>query len=354
GAYVKGNIGNFDYRAVEGMVNIPILDDVLAMRVVASQDKRDGWVKNIQTGKKLNERDFETIRASLLFTPNDKLENSTVYSYENSETLGAVNSLHAYNPNGMAALLFGPLFYELADEAIALGRDKIRIDYEGGQERKASFLSNTTSYDISESLTFKNIFGFQELQSSTGINMSGVALPLIYLGVEGSRRMPSNRMYSNELQFLYSDPGGSFDLVTGLFWSRQEPGKKGIPTQSIKVGFPGPLTRNTSVAKSIAPYAQLTFPLSSIVEGLSFTAGVRYTKDERDSTQRRSVGGVETVTEVSGEWSDYNWEATINYQVNDDLLAYIAHRHGFKGGAFNPSALDPALVMVEPEYVDDV
>lgn len=354
GAHLKTNIGNFDYQAIEGMINVPVIEDRLAVRALATQDKRDGWIENIHTGHDLNERDYETLRVSALFTPTDSLENLTVYSLEKSDTLGAVNSLYAYNPNGLATLLFGQTYRNLANEAIALGRDRIRIAYEGGQKREATFVANTTSFKVNDNLTLKNIFGFQELEASNGINMSGIALPLIYLGIQGSDDLPSTRMYTDEVQLLYSHPENHFDLVAGLFWSRQEPGKSGEPNEQITIGRAGPLTTTSAVSKSIAPYAQVTIPLTAWVEGLSFTTGVRWTKDQRDSRQVRTTAGVSTVTEVSGEWSDYNWEATFNYQANESLLTYLAHRHGFKGGAFNPSARDPALVMVEPEYVDDV
>lgn len=360
GAYLKGNFGNYNYRAYEGMLNIPLVADKLAMRLVASQDKRDGWVKNIQTGHELNERDFESIRASLLFTPNDRFENSTVFTYDHSDTLGVANHLYDFNPVGLPTFLF-PQYTALANEAIALGREKIRQQYEGNQERKTTFLANTSTFHITDNLTFKNIFGYQELQQSNGINMSGVNLPLILLGIQGSEfgvqssnRIPSNEMYSDEIQFLYNHPSGAFELVTGVFWSRQEPGKSGTPSEQITAGRRGPFTTNTSESKSLAPYAQVTVPLEFMTEGLSLTTGVRYTKDERDSVQTRTTNGVASVIETSGEWSDYNYEVTLNYQINDDALTYLAHRHGFKGGAFNPSALDPALVQVEPEYVDDV
>ena len=354
GAYLKTNVGNYDYRAIEAMVNVPLIDDTLAVRLLATQDKRDGWVKNVETGHRLNERDYDTIRVSLLFTPTDNLENSTIYSLEKSDTLGVANSLYDYNPNGIPSFLFGPIYNQLAEEAIAFGREKIRLDYEGRQKRETTFFSNTTAYKFNENLTLKNIFGFQELESSNGINMSAVALPLIHLGIQGADDLPSTEMYSDEIQLLYSHPDNLFELVTGVFWSRQEPGKSGAPNEQITVGRAGPLTTTESVAKSIAPYAQFTVPLDFWAQGLSLTTGARWTKDQRDSKQVRTSGGVSTVIETSGEWSDWNWEVTLNYQANEDLLTYIAHRHGFKGGAFNPSARDPELVMVEPEYVDDI
>lgn len=367
-AYAKAGYGNYDYESYEGMVNIPVMKDTLALRIVASQDKRDGWVTNIGTGHKLNERDIESIRTSLLYTPTDDLESNTVYFYEYSETLGKVNSLYAYNPKGLAATLYNPLvglyrgpgsYVQYAEEAFALGREKININYEGGERRKATFFANTTSYDISDKLTVKNIFGLQTLKQSSGINMSGVPLPLIWLGVNGSHGLDKNRLITEELQLLYNHSSG-IELVTGLFWSRQSPEDRGIPNKSITVGGlvisqPPATTEGWSVSSSFAPYAQVTFPLTSWVEGLSLTTGVRYTTDERRAKSiRTAANGIQTKTDVSGEWSDYNWEATLNYQARDNLLTYVAHRHGFKGGAFNPSARDPSLIMVEPEYVDDI
>src|SRR5205823_14143795 len=44
--YVEGTLGNLRRRSAQGALNLPIVDDVLAIRVAGQFDKRDGYVRD--------------------------------------------------------------------------------------------------------------------------------------------------------------------------------------------------------------------------------------------------------------------------------------------------------------------
>src|SRR5690606_4027232 len=106
--------------------------------------------------------------------------------------------------------------------------------------------------------------------------------------------------------------------------------------------------------------AQVTLPLSFISDRLTLTTGVRHTKDQRSLDSFRQAGGICTFpggscsVPLDGTFTGWNWAATLDMVFSDDATGYIAHRHGFKGGAFNPGAANPSDLLVEPEYVDDI
>lgn len=63
--------GGMAYKA-DAMVNIPLVQDELALRVVGSYRDSDGWVDNITTGEKdVNSHEIWTGRAALAYTPTD-------------------------------------------------------------------------------------------------------------------------------------------------------------------------------------------------------------------------------------------------------------------------------------------
>lgn len=66
---IKGEVGNYNSRRMTGMLNIPLVDDVLALRVAGSMTSRSGYDYNATTKNDINGRDLWSIRTTLAFEP---------------------------------------------------------------------------------------------------------------------------------------------------------------------------------------------------------------------------------------------------------------------------------------------
>ena len=65
---------------LNGVVNLPIVEDKLALRVVASTEDIAGWIDNTATGESdINEADRTFVRAKLLYQPNDRFNASLMW-----------------------------------------------------------------------------------------------------------------------------------------------------------------------------------------------------------------------------------------------------------------------------------
>ena len=64
-----------DNHRVQGAINLPLINDVMSARLVASQVKRDGYIDLPLSGKD-NHNDYEdqSYRVKLLYTPTDTME----------------------------------------------------------------------------------------------------------------------------------------------------------------------------------------------------------------------------------------------------------------------------------------
>ena len=373
GASASVTIGNYDDREYEGYVNVPIIGDKLIVRAAGRIDRRDGTTRNLTTGHKLDDRHLNAGRVTVLARPTDWLENTTIVAVQRIKTLGAANHLIYASPKSFISFIY-PSFLTTAATAISLGRDKIQSNYDGFADTKNLFVSNTTVVDLSDSLTLKNIFGLQEDRSSTGTDMDGLPLSILEL----QRRHPKAdriQTLSNETQL--QGTFGDIKTVVGFFYSHQKPvalgnGYEGltadgepIPPGSFESSVLGSssITKSHSVVTSVAPFGQATVPLKFLANGLTLTAGARYTTDTRDVRSFRETNGhcsfVEPTgnicdVDLHGKFKGWNYAVTLDYEVDPATKAYVAHRHGFKGGAFNETAQDPSLLLVKPEYVDDV
>ncbi len=73
-AMLSADWGNYLNRRYEGMVNIPIVDDRLDLRVAGEWTKRDGYTFNETTGKPIDGRDLWSGRVTLGWKPVENLQ----------------------------------------------------------------------------------------------------------------------------------------------------------------------------------------------------------------------------------------------------------------------------------------
>jgi len=78
-AWVKGEVGNYDTRRLSGMVNLPLVDDVLAVRLAGALTRREGYDYNSVTRHPVNGRDLWTGRLTIGFEPNDRFRSNFIW-----------------------------------------------------------------------------------------------------------------------------------------------------------------------------------------------------------------------------------------------------------------------------------
>jgi outer membrane receptor protein involved in Fe transport len=78
---LKAEAGNYDSRRMTGVVNVPLFDDLLALRVAAASTQRSGYGINLTTGNDVDGRDLWTGRTSLAFQPTDRLRADFIWEH---------------------------------------------------------------------------------------------------------------------------------------------------------------------------------------------------------------------------------------------------------------------------------
>ncbi|HMT43807.1 MAG TPA: TonB-dependent receptor [Chakrabartia sp.] len=66
----EAQYGSYDSKQVKGMVNLPI-GETLGVRLAGMYLKRDGYTRNLNTGNRIDGRDYYSLRGSLKFEPSD-------------------------------------------------------------------------------------------------------------------------------------------------------------------------------------------------------------------------------------------------------------------------------------------
>jgi len=168
--------------------------------------------------------------------------------------------------------------------------------------------------------------------------------------------------YTQEIR-LQSDFGDGFNFMLGAFYEWREFGFD-TAQQAVNISFvaPDPVTGftydydkvHTTKTEAYSLFGSVIFDLT---DRLELSGGVRYTDESKTNTI--SVPYVHTFLSSgpafisSGffagpiNFSDSNWspEATIKYEVSDDVNVFASFKTGFKSGGIDNSALPSASLL---------
>jgi outer membrane receptor protein involved in Fe transport len=80
-AMASVEVGNYNQRRLEGMLNIPVIGDKLDIRAAGEWTKRDGYAYNETTNRHIDGRDLWSSRLSIAFKPIEQLSANLVWEH---------------------------------------------------------------------------------------------------------------------------------------------------------------------------------------------------------------------------------------------------------------------------------
>jgi iron complex outermembrane receptor protein len=372
GGNIEATFGNYNDKEIEGMLNIPIIKDKLLIRVAGEGQLRDGYTTLLGTVAHPNERidldnrEFTSFRGRVTFRPTDDIENDFIADYYLSNTNGSSYILSAVDPKGLAVAFLGKAVLQALAEQMALGpRTEIEswVDDPVSKTLNQGF-TDIFRYDIADDLTFRNILGYRFSEYTARQNTSAAPLPILTFPTRTLYPLLT-KQYTEEPQFQGKSFGGKLIWVLGGFFQRNPP----QPYYTVHEEIFGAINYYSSTQpaeETEAIYAQGTYDLSDLVEGLKFTGGYRYTWDYRSLSSGTISGNpphqgcvpaflkLPCTLAGNGSFHAPTWTVDFDYQLAPDTLAYVASRRGYRSGGFNNFTLDKADQEFGPEFVTDL
>ena len=336
----RAEVGNYDYRSVEGFVNLPVGED-FALRLATRMKTRDGTVDNLNGGDDYNGIETQAFRVSAGWMPTDAVRVDLIANYQTDDASGtSFKSVH-YDPTNpqTGQVLGGRAPWEGA--ALTPGGA-----FDGGKalglDREVWGVTGLIKWDLSPNMTLNSTTAYRQFDSYETFDPDGISLPLLiaaeeaygeqwsqelrlnfevndrlsgfvgagYFKEEGYQRTPTQfdeRIALAQLAgLLDGNPAGvghntlpqaAYPSVVGLFLqSTLSPMGAGALVPAL-VGNLNPThietPTNASELTSFDLFGDLTFKAT---DRLEFSGGVRYTRDEKttgyaSSVDRRSVAG---------------------------------------------------------------
>ena len=352
--YVDLTLGSLDRKSGQGALNIPLVDDVLAIRVAGQFDDRRGYVRDVATGRDYLNRNNYSLRFGLQFNPTDAFRSYTAVSYVDVKEHGGGSILLAVNPARPYAALLEP--YLLAQQARGVRETELSVPTR--EVAKSLLILNNSEWQASDTLMIKNIVSYARTRSTSATDRDSTPLPIAdLLGAYPGSYNNNLRTITEELQLRYDD-GTLRVQLGGFFLDQKTPSPLtfqtvnplqtlGIlgggplilpPALQAALGADGPLLPALSLqpsahvdGRSKALYAQAQYKLTP---ELTATAGFRWTWDRfgGDIQAYQAAESYDVFNQLAALGVISTAQAAQVIGLNADLCVYDAYQAVAAGG----------------------
>ncbi|BBF72251.1 TonB-dependent receptor [Sphingomonas bisphenolicum] len=373
--YVRGSYGNYDYKDVEGAINVPIIDGKIALRLSGKMTRRDGYTKNLSGGHDMDDVHQDSFRASLLIEPTDGFRNITIFDWFRAREAGTGSILSAVLPTGLVRVPQLAHFFDChtvnafnpgcgaipgalpagndIDDTFALqqqlGPRKTFSEINQRLNRDLWGVSNKTEFALSDAVTLRNIFGYRRTHLETDLNTDGVAftpLPIITASNRAREEQISDEFHV--FGTLFND---RLDYLVGAFYIKENPtGLEGSNFPVAAAAGPWVIAYTDKTNKAV--FGQLGF---KITDSIKLNGGIRYNKTSQSACSVTEKNTVPTIlidtsepsiapdacasaagaSTASTKESATTYNVGVDWQVSDSIFAYVTHRKGYREGGLN-------------------
>lgn len=372
--------GNYDSQTFKARVNIPLIDDKLALKIGAISRKADGFWDNETIGGTQGDIDFQSQTIALRWSPTDSLDAILTYDRIDDST--------EITPQD--ALFDGD------------NRFKTLADRETPTSYEVDQVSLRINWDINDNLTLTSITADNSGTDMTGSDFDGASInsansPIVQLHPQRNQDFD---YFSQEIR-LAGSITDNLDFMVGYTYFDSDLDYVQFTNNVIQVPFglpPGvpcaavipilrdnpalgnsfcqfPNQRSTQNAgeevESSAFFASLTWRPT---ETLEFVVGARRIDEEKDGRNEyfnHSTGTFDLPGQdphdfsagpnvpgasytVSDDWQDTITTASANWQFVPNARVYASYSEGFRSGGFSIRSVNASTAPYKPETAEQI
>ncbi|MET0378759.1 MAG: TonB-dependent receptor [Spongiibacteraceae bacterium] len=369
--YVTGGVGNLDAWKVGGAVNIPLIPDVLAIRIAALKDTANGYgdvnVYSYQipssaapaflAKKDAGFRDTEMYRLNLTWYAADNIDVQFGYEHSKLDMSTLQRNIRApYDSYATAGIPATTDFYE----------SNLTVPPRSMAENDTVNL--TVNYDITDTLATKLIYGWRRVDSQYFSDIDGAPDSF------NNPTAPSPqwaRQQSLEWQISGVAAQEMLEWMTGIYLF-EEDGRDETVSYGAASGYTVNHIYGRAENESRSIFANGTLHLT---DKLNFNGGMRYSYDDKPLYKRLYATSATTGAFVTcrldpatpgydandcsstahGNYDYVSWQAGFDYTIADDMMVYIKSSNAKRSGGQNVRGLTAATSQpFEPEEATDI
>ena len=355
GGSVMADYSRFNTIDFEGMLNVPIVDDRLAMRLNAKYVDSDGHLENVNPIGGGNDSEYQYAKGAVRYTPTDNLTIDFVFQWAD-EHVGMREGV----PSGVFSTFAGGVLYAgefpdrdgdgLSDPAIdTVGfypQNRDRTNFNNPQDIGTAFRNGLVrvDYEFSDML-LTSITGYINSDFFLNGDIDGGSQDFF-----NEFRNIEQESVSQEFR-LQNNDDSRWQWNVGLVYARDEGEtfNRTFVGQEMSFGLPDGflIDREDSTDESDywALFGQVDYDLT---DALTLSVGGRYSEETIQSDIVGFSGVLVTVLSVKDTFTDFSPRFALTYRASDNVTMYGTISKGFKSGGVQ-IAPSPERESFDPE-----
>jgi iron complex outermembrane recepter protein len=369
---------------VDAALSVPLIKDVLALRVTGFHEKQAGWVKSFTPifsdnpadyatadggtgvayqgltgpGKRVGDQTLDGGRVALLFQPTDALKLTATYHSQQRKNDGFNNADRVV---GLG--LPGSDFRQA--RALPEGRNlrsqlsNLTGEFDAGFAK----LTSSTSYELNRGSSLYDLSG---ITLGNAVAAIGV-VPRDASGQAGATQQTQDKVksFTQEVR-LVSSSDGPVNWIVGGYYNRSkfnqfqnyvvrglEATVAGSPLDGLAPGDSVGAVTLSAPAREFSVFGEVEYKFS---DTLGATLGLRRydisTEQASDFTGLISSGSGRDAIPRNTKESGFTYKAVLNYKPNSDFLLFAGYTTGYRPGGPNTQSILPQDV-IPPGFKSD-
>lgn len=322
-----------DGYSIDGMVNVPLVEDKLAFRGSISHRKEGGYIDNIGLGiENQNKLDYLSARGTLLFQASDRLDISTTAYIVRSD----------YGAFPVANLDYVQDRRKDETRRDNMNQFNLTLNY----DLDFATLTSSTNYaNRKTSRNFDQLGGLNALVSGIMVSL-GEAPPGFTYSEFWQTLFIDDKSFAQEIR-LVSPSDQPFRWTAGLYYfdNKNFVGVDFLGTPDLDFTYLS-LRRNEHYRQK-AVFAEVEY---DILPKLTVIAGGRYTHEDRTTKYDQADDFPVTVflpakgrNQVDVDYGIFTPKVALRYKPTDDTQVYASASRGFRGPGGNTQFGDSNL-----------
>ena len=353
--------------ALTAVVSGP-LSDTLSARLAARASTLDGYMKNTLSGEKDPREDDRVVRASLRWTPTDRLEVNTRFETGSFDVDGRVSQALSLDAATLALFQgFDPQADGIFNERRSLGGEHPLFAAEFNHAEVDNFVT-TIDYSLGDhtltSVTGYSAYDYHEVAE-------GDFTPL---DTANQDTVQDFEQWSQEVR-LSSPDDRPFRYIVGLYYQKAELDsviRVDIDLRDL-LGAPIIGSRHNTFLHDAETFAAFFEASLDFGDRWTLNAGLRYSDEEKSVWKRQVSAELGTDIPDPGSllfilgWVNHTLEdkrsesqaapsVSLQFDATENIMTYVSASKGFKGGGYDEARADgdPDLFEYEEETVVSV
>ena len=380
GADLSVTVGDFGRQDIKAVVQLPIIEDTLGVKLFAASIQHDGHVYNTNLKRAVGGDDKMNFGFTALWEPNENFSLKVHHEImEDTSEQGSYTNRNAVGELACTITQIGFDPFNGCEKDANDGPDTTESDGSNFSDNEYESTIITANYDT-ENFLYTYIYSLRDMDEQNMQDFDGAPARLLRMNFfndweQTSHEFRVTSQFSEKVQFIAGiyDWEADFEQrwdVYDLFYQLSRLGVPPWPSGRIGVaGYDDVVAWEDDVAgnngqsqvtTSIAAFFSMDWYLT---DQLTLTAGLRWTEEEKDFIGGASAPGyyplrgetwpgIFNPTNFKAKWDETTPKLGLRYQPNDDLMYYGSYSEGFKsGGFFARQANYDIFPGYDPEFV---